>query len=109
MSKKRVPARAVRTRTEAVPEPLDPRQTGCRVNDLALSNIRDAEDRRDLSDAHLARKLNTSAQQVARLRRTVKVLTVPMLIQWCVGRGVEPGSLIKELVKHARKHPRRKK
>ena len=90
-------------------EKLDPKAMGEWVNELTLDYIRGAEDVRGLRDARLSKKLNTSRQQIARLRKTIKVLTLPLLIQWCVGRRIDPGNLITDMMKHARENSKRKK
>jgi|GEM_PF-6328277 len=47
--------------------------------------------------------LNASDPQIAGLRREIKVLSLPLLVQGCVGHGIDPGGIIKSLMEHALK------
>jgi hypothetical protein len=76
---------------------------GKRLNALKLRFMRDLDGLEGLSDAALAQALNTSNPQIAGLRREIKVLSLPLLVQGCVGHGIDPGGLIKSLMEHALK------
>ena len=76
---------------------------GERLNALTLRFMQDQDGLQGLSDAALAQALNTSNPQIAGLRREIKVLSLPLLVQECVGHGIDPGGLIKSLMEHALK------
>ncbi len=65
--------------------------------------MQDQDGLQGLSDAALAQALNASNPQIAGLRREIKVLSLPLLVQECVGHGIDPGGLIKSLMEHALK------
>ncbi len=73
------------------------------MNALTLRFMRDLDDLEGLSNAALAQALNASNPQIACLRREIKVLSLPLLVQGCVGHGIDPGGLIKTLMEHALK------
>ena len=60
--------------------------------------MRDLDDLEGLSDAALAQALNASNPQIARLRREIRMLSLPLLVQGCVSHGIDPGGLIKSLL-----------
>jgi len=74
---------------------------GERLNALTLRFMRDLDDLEGLSDAALAQALNASNPQIARLRREIRMLS--LLVQGCVGHGIDPGGIIKTLMEHALK------
>jgi hypothetical protein len=76
---------------------------GERLNALTLRFMRDLDDLEGLSNAAMAQALNASDPQIAGLRREIKVLSLPLLVQGCVGHGINPGGLIKSLMEHALK------
>jgi len=76
---------------------------GERLNALTLRFMRDLDDLEGLSNAAMAQALNASDPQIAGLRREIKVLSLPLLVQGCVGHGIDPGGLIKSLMEHALK------
>ena len=97
MSKKRVPARAVRTRAEAVPGPPDPKRLGEVINDRMLCRMRQVDVASGQSDAERARRMNTSRQQVEHLHKDVKVVTLSTMIQWCASHDLRPEDEIRDL------------
>ncbi len=76
---------------------------GERLNALSLRFMRDLDDLEGLSNAALAQALNASDPQIARLHREIKVLSLPLLVQGCVGNGINPTGLIKTLMENALK------
>jgi hypothetical protein len=71
------------------------------LNALTLRFMQYQDGLQGLCDAALAQALNTSNPQIAGLRREIKVLSLPLLIQRCVGHGIDPGGIIKTLMEHA--------
>lgn len=73
------------------------------MNALTLRFMQDLDGLQGLSNAALAQALNAAKPQIARLRREIKVLGLPLLVQGCVGHGIDPGGIIKSLLEHALK------
>ena len=97
MSTPRGPKSVKGARAVGIPGDLDPKRAGEAMNDLMLKLMREIDDRCGQSDAERARRMNTTHQQVERVRKRIKVITLPLMIQWMVSHGMTPGDLINEL------------
>lgn len=97
MSNIRSHASAKSAQSGAAPGVLDPKREGEKMNRLILKFMRHLDSNCRQSVAERARRMNTNHQQVEHLHSKLKVVTLPLFLQWCLSHGINAGDLMSQI------------
>lgn len=70
------------------------RVTGMKVNDLILEHIRQKDAASGLTPAQQEAQSGITRQRLDHLHNRLKVLSVPMLVDWCLSQNCRAGDLL---------------